>query len=336
MADDETIPADEGWNHNTFHHPVVLAALPPGAERALDVGCGEGILSRELAGRVPHVVGLDAHRPTLAAAAAVPGSSVAYVEGDLCRHPFVPGSFDLVATIATLHHVDAEVGLRQLADLVRPGGALVVVGLARSRPHNWPTDAAGTVEVAHCASGATRRPTGRCRRRRCGRRRSPTPTCVRSLPVSCPAPPTGATGCSATRSPGPGRPRPRPPGRHRSCPPTTPCPTPPTPPTTPVRRVSTTPRSRPPGCSPRPSSTWNGPVATSTRRASSWAMPTSSSARRPTSSTRPDTATWRPTSAPRSSAATSSRVAGRSRSSRSSTWRTTTSSGPRSGGSRTP
>ena len=146
MADVEEIPVDEGWNHNTFHHPLVLAALPPGAERALDVGCGEGILSRELAGRVPHVVGLDAHRPTLEAAAAVPGSDVAYVEGDLCRHPFVPGSFDLVATIATLHHVDAEVGLQQLADLVRPGGALVVVGLARSQPRDWPTDTAGVVE----------------------------------------------------------------------------------------------------------------------------------------------------------------------------------------------
>ena len=51
-----------------------------------------------------------------------------------------------MATIATLHHVDAEVGLRQLADLVRPGGALVVVGLARSRPRDWPTDAVGVVE----------------------------------------------------------------------------------------------------------------------------------------------------------------------------------------------
>jgi SAM-dependent methyltransferase len=146
VADGEAIPMDEGWNHNTFHHPIVLAAVPPGAERALDVGCGEGILSRELARRVPHVSGLDRHRPTLEGAAAVPGSSVAYVEGDLCRHPFVPGSFDLVATIATLHHVDAELGLRQLADLVRPGGALVVVGLARSRPRDWPTDAVGAVE----------------------------------------------------------------------------------------------------------------------------------------------------------------------------------------------
>lgn len=146
MADDEVIPADEGWNHNTFHHPVVLAALPPGADRALDVGCGEGILSRELAGRVPHVVGLDPHREILEVAAAVPGPNVDYVQGDLCRHPFVPASFDLVATIATLHHVDAEVGLQHLAELVRPGGALVVVGLARSRPRDWPTDTAGVVE----------------------------------------------------------------------------------------------------------------------------------------------------------------------------------------------
>ena len=27
------------WNHNIHHLPVVLAAVPHGAERALDIGC---------------------------------------------------------------------------------------------------------------------------------------------------------------------------------------------------------------------------------------------------------------------------------------------------------
>ena len=64
----------------------------------------------------------------------------------MLAHPFRAESFDLVASIATLHHMDAEAGLRRMAELVRPGGVLVVVGLARSRApvdHLW--DALGVV-----------------------------------------------------------------------------------------------------------------------------------------------------------------------------------------------
>ena len=49
----------ERWNHNIHYHPLVLAAVPDHAERALDVGCGEGMLARELRRRVPHVVAID-------------------------------------------------------------------------------------------------------------------------------------------------------------------------------------------------------------------------------------------------------------------------------------
>jgi len=39
---------DDRWNHNIHLHRVVLDAVPSGAKRALDVGCGEGMLSRDL------------------------------------------------------------------------------------------------------------------------------------------------------------------------------------------------------------------------------------------------------------------------------------------------
>jgi 2-polyprenyl-3-methyl-5-hydroxy-6-metoxy-1,4-benzoquinol methylase len=52
-------PDGERWNHNLHYHRLILDAVPAGARRALDVGCGEGILSRRLRERVPAVTGID-------------------------------------------------------------------------------------------------------------------------------------------------------------------------------------------------------------------------------------------------------------------------------------
>ena len=48
------------WNHNIHYYLLVLAVVPPGCQRVLDVGCGEGMLARQLADLVPHVSGVDA------------------------------------------------------------------------------------------------------------------------------------------------------------------------------------------------------------------------------------------------------------------------------------
>jgi SAM-dependent methyltransferase len=138
---------DDRWNHNIHLHAVVLDAVPPGAQRVLDVGCGEGMLSRDLHRAVPEVIGLDLHEPSLELARSQSsGDGITYVQGDILDHPFEPASFDVVASIAALHHMDARSGLEAMRDLVRPGGVLVVVGLARARlPQDIPWELAGAV-----------------------------------------------------------------------------------------------------------------------------------------------------------------------------------------------
>lgn len=134
------------WNHNIHHHPIVLAAVPDGARIALDVGCGEGILARELADIVPEVVGIDLDEPSIDLARGHARPGLSYLVGDVLTHPFAPATFDVVASVATLHHLDATVGLERLRSLVRPGGKLVVIGLARSRiPHDLGWELAGAV-----------------------------------------------------------------------------------------------------------------------------------------------------------------------------------------------
>ncbi|WP_158274530.1 class I SAM-dependent methyltransferase [Cellulomonas sp. WB94] len=127
--------ARSSWNHNTHFHPLVLRGLRIGAT-ALDVGCGEGLLSRRmLAAGAGHVTGLDASAPMIELARGLSAgepraTALDYVVADVLDAAEL-GTFDLVACVATLHHLGLDRGLERLRGLTAPGGRLVVVGLAR-------------------------------------------------------------------------------------------------------------------------------------------------------------------------------------------------------------
>ncbi|MBP8536624.1 bifunctional 2-polyprenyl-6-hydroxyphenol methylase/3-demethylubiquinol 3-O-methyltransferase UbiG [Streptomyces sp. MK37H] len=147
-----TVKNGRRWNHNIHYHPRILHAVPDGAQRALDVGCGEGMLARELRRTVPHVTGIDLDAAGIDQGRAYK-DDVDYVLGDFLSHPFEPASFDVLASVAALHHMDAATGLARMRDLLRPGGVLAVVGLARnSMPRDLPrilaAIAVGTVHRA--------------------------------------------------------------------------------------------------------------------------------------------------------------------------------------------
>jgi ubiquinone/menaquinone biosynthesis C-methylase UbiE len=135
------------WNHNTHYHPLILGAVPDGCRRSLDVGCGEGMLTRDLRRIVPHVTGIDRDKASIDVAQRQDeGGAVEYVVGDFMTHLFAPASFDHIASIAALHHMDAGAALARMRELLAPGGTLAVVGVARPRyPADLPFAAAGTI-----------------------------------------------------------------------------------------------------------------------------------------------------------------------------------------------
>lgn len=119
------------WNRNIHYHRIVLDAIPAGCRRVLDVGCGQGFLTRELARRFDDVVAVDVDRGVLERARSQtdPTARITFVEGDVMTLPFEAGSFDAIAAVAVLHHLPLAPALARFHDLLRPGGVLGIVGL---------------------------------------------------------------------------------------------------------------------------------------------------------------------------------------------------------------
>ena len=145
------------WNANIHYHSILLRAIPEAAQRVLDVGCGDGILSAQLlqAG-VRHVVALDADAGVLARARARhAGLPIEWKCGDIFSLKAITyDSFDAVLSVATLHHMDAVAGLTRLAELVRPGGLVGVIGLAANNWWDLPYAMVG--QCARIAAGMAR------------------------------------------------------------------------------------------------------------------------------------------------------------------------------------
>src|SRR5690606_41719576 len=67
------------------------------------------------------------------------------------RFADVGGTFDLITMVASLHHMPLEESLVHAKDLLRPGGRLLVVGLARV---SSPADTVYEIGRASCRERA--------------------------------------------------------------------------------------------------------------------------------------------------------------------------------------
>jgi len=109
----------------TWRTAVAAAlSLTPG-ERVLDLAAGTATSSAALAATGADVVGCDFSLGMLRAAK--PHDGVELVAGDALRLPFADSSFDAVTMSFGLRNTaDADLALRELLRVTRPGGRLVV------------------------------------------------------------------------------------------------------------------------------------------------------------------------------------------------------------------
>lgn len=118
------LPEKLRWNHNEWYRRWLLRQLPSRVVSALDVGCGLGDLARSL--NADRVTAIDASARMIERASASSGE-INWIHGDVLTHEL--GRYDVVTAEASLHHLPLREGLTRLAELTRPGGTLVVIGL---------------------------------------------------------------------------------------------------------------------------------------------------------------------------------------------------------------
>ncbi len=123
---DESLPAHVVEHYLVKRTRFVLATCPPG--EGLDVGCGTGVLAARLAGEGFAMTGIDPSAGMLAVMRRRAPDVVA-VEGSATELPFEDSSFDLVMSVAVMHHVaspgDVRRALGEMVRVSRPGGRVL-------------------------------------------------------------------------------------------------------------------------------------------------------------------------------------------------------------------
>lgn len=116
---------DSTFNNNDFF----LSHMPQRRVRALDVGCGTGIVAQALAPHFGHVRGIDISEGMLHVARTQRGApNISYENADATT--LDPGceQYDYIVSRTTLHHIaDKPALLGSLAQMCAPGGRVVIL-----------------------------------------------------------------------------------------------------------------------------------------------------------------------------------------------------------------
>ncbi|WP_428376817.1 class I SAM-dependent DNA methyltransferase [Lichenicoccus sp.] len=124
------------YRYQSRKYDQIIALLPDRHfGNVLDLGCGIGLLSRRLAQRANHVLGLDVAAAALVHARRLTSDlgNVGFDQGDILDLPTaLDGCFDLVVIADTLYYLDPltdemlKALSTRMAALLRPGGVCVL------------------------------------------------------------------------------------------------------------------------------------------------------------------------------------------------------------------
>jgi len=112
-----------------FGEAALAAAAAKPREKVLDVGCGTGTTTAELAhavGPQGHVLGVDISEPLVGAARAQKLANATFEIGDATTHPFESEAFDLVfSRFGVMFFADPVMAFKNLRRAMKASGRLV-------------------------------------------------------------------------------------------------------------------------------------------------------------------------------------------------------------------
>jgi 2-polyprenyl-3-methyl-5-hydroxy-6-metoxy-1,4-benzoquinol methylase len=103
---------------------MLMAGLAPGME-VLELGCGSGYFTRELAKSGARITAIDISPDLLEIARCdVPADNVTFLAENAYAMSFENDRFDSVIGISVLHHLDIEKGFSEVFRVLKPGGSI--------------------------------------------------------------------------------------------------------------------------------------------------------------------------------------------------------------------
>jgi SAM-dependent methyltransferase len=114
---------DSYWR---FHRDAFFELLPPAGDRTVDIGCGEGRVTRDLRKAGHEVIGVD-RSPLMCSAALTHPEPSRVVIGDARQLPLPADSADCAVAFMSLQDIDnMEIAVREVARILMPNGRFVI------------------------------------------------------------------------------------------------------------------------------------------------------------------------------------------------------------------
>ena len=114
---------DSYWR---FHRDQFLELVPPPGRLTIDIGCGEGRLTRHLKSSGHQMIGIDAS-PSLVTAARASDPSMSILRADAAALPLPDNCADLAIAFMSLHDIEPMRGaVGEIARVLKPGGRFCV------------------------------------------------------------------------------------------------------------------------------------------------------------------------------------------------------------------
>lgn len=128
---------EAGGRADTLQPPerALLGYLPASCGDVLEVGCGDGAITRQVAQRARSVLAVDLSPEMirLARSRSARQPDIEYRVSDITTMELPVAAFDMIVSVAALHHMPLAPTVRRLAAAVRPGGLLLIQDLLTRR-----------------------------------------------------------------------------------------------------------------------------------------------------------------------------------------------------------